>query len=352
MPLTNRRKVTASVLRIASEVDHSAWNEALASFQGIVFHTPEWAAFVTAEQPGVRPDFYTMVDPDGSVAGLAIGFRRRSSRNPAAALTRRRWLDSFPATRDSSMASAAAFLDLIENDCRRAGDVTLRVGSFARPGGETTLASLGYSITRRLEFELDLTEDEKSLWQKVDIKRRQRIRKAMRSGIEVRELPMDEGVFHLRRLQQASSVRITARGGPSSNKREAGAADPICGLVRGGLGRVVGGFVGGECVSASFFTTFNGLAYLALSGHDDRGLATQAPSLVLWEMALRFRDQGFKTLNLGGCGIGALDESSSEHGVYTYKRAFGGRQLDCASGEMILRPALRRATSLFRNLVR
>jgi hypothetical protein len=293
-----------------------------------------------------------MVGPDGSVAGLAIGFRRRPSRNPAAAFKRRRSLDAFPATRDGSMASASTFLDLIESDCRRAGDVTLRVGSFACPGGETTLASLGYSISRRLEFELDLTEDDKSLWQRVDIKRRQRIRKAMKSGIEVRELPLDEGVFHLRRLQEASSVRISARGGPSRNKRESAAGDPITDLVGAGLGRVVGGFADGECVSASFFTTFNGLAYLALSGHDERGLATQAPSLVLWEMVLRFQDQGFKTLNLGGCGIGALDESSSEHGVYTYKRAFGGRQLNCASGERVLRPAIRRVTSLFRDLVR
>ena len=174
----------------------------------------------------------------------------------------------------------------------------------------------------------------------------------MKSSIEVRELPVEEGVFHLRRLQQASLVRIAARGGPSPNKRESTAADPIAGLLAAGLGRVVGGFVDGKCVSASFFTTFNGLAYHALSGHDDRGLATQAPSLVLWEMVLRFRDQGFKTLNLGGCGIGALDESSSEHGVYTYKRAFGGRQLNCASGERVLRPAIRRVINVFRDLVR
>src|SRR5687768_8655847 len=170
MPLTNRQKVTASVLRIASEVDRAAWNEALTSFRGNIFHTPEWAAFVTAEQPSVRPEFYTMVDPDGSVSGLAVGFRRRSSRNPAATFRRRRSLDAFPATHDNSMATASTFLDLVENDCRRAGDVTLRVGSFASPGGEDTLASLGYSITRRLEFELDLTEDHESLWQKVDIK--------------------------------------------------------------------------------------------------------------------------------------------------------------------------------------
>ena len=214
------------------------------------------------------------------------------------------------------------------------------------------LRSLGYSIAHRLEFEVDLTRDEKSLWESVDIKRRQRIKKAMKAGIEVKELPVDEGVLHLRRLQEASFVRIAARGGPSLNKKESSTRDPATALTSAGLGRIVGGFVDGECVSASFFTTFNGLAYHALSGHDDKALATQAPSLVLWESILRFQREGFERLNFGGCGIDALNEDSPEHGVFTYKKAFGGARLDCASGEKVLRPAVRHVTNFLRRVVR
>jgi hypothetical protein len=347
-PMANDR--TMKDLRVESDVDPAAWRSSLSTLNGTVFHTVEWANLVIAEQPGTRAEFYTMLDANGAVAGMAAGFQRASSRRLVAAVSRRRWLDALPAVIDNSASdtSISRFVGSIERHSREAGDVALRIGSFASPDGEAILDALHYSTARRLEFELDLSKDEKSLWDGIDFRRRQRIKKAMKSGIEVRELAPDEGASHLRRLQEASFVRIAARGGPALDKRDTRRADPIQDLIGAGLARVVGGFVGGECVTASFFTTFNGLAYHALSGHDDKGLAVQAPSLVLWEMILRFQREGMKRLNFGGCGIDALVEGSPEHGVYTYKKAFGGARLHCASGEKILRPTLRRVTGFLR----
>jgi len=341
-----------SQLRVASQAEAASWNKSISALDGTIFHSAEWANATIADHPHARAIFYTLVDDDGSVAGQAIGFRQLSARNFAASFSGRLWLDALPAVRAQSPAASSRFLSLIERESRRAGDVTMRVGSFASPASETILGPLGYSLSKRLEFELDLTKPEKTLWEAVDIKRRQRVRKAMKNGVEVRDLSADEGVFQLRRLQEASFVRVVARGGPALGKRDSVASDPINGLLGGGAGRIVGGFVGGQCVSASFFSTFNGLAYYALSGHDDAALTSQAPSLVLWEMVLRFKQEGFKTLNLGGCGIGAIDVQSSEHGVYTYKKAFGGSQLVCASGEKILRPTVRRVANLLRGVVR
>jgi lipid II:glycine glycyltransferase (peptidoglycan interpeptide bridge formation enzyme) len=48
----------------------------------------------------------------------------------------------------------------------------------------------------------------------------------------------------------------------------------------------------------------------------------------------------------------ALNEDSPEHGVYTYKKAFGGARLECASGEKILRPTVRHVTNFLRRVVR
>lgn len=340
-----------SELRTASHVEAAAWDSSVLSLNGTIFHAAAWAKSTIAEQPSARPTFHTMVEPDGSIAGVAIGFRRVSSRNITAPFSGSVWLDSLPAVRDGA-AAVSRFVSLIENESRRAGDVMIRIGSFASPGSGAILGSLGYTLERRFEFELDLTKDEKSLWDRIDIKRRQRIRKAMKTGVDVRELPATEGVSHLRRLQAASFQRIVARGGPSLNKRELAGEDPVTALTSRGFGRIVGGFVDGECVSASFFSTFNGLAYYALSGHDAKALATQAPSLVLWEMALRFQRERFTKLNLGGCGVGAIDENSPEHGVYTYKKAFGGAQRECASGEKVLRPTVRRVVNMLRRVIR
>jgi lipid II:glycine glycyltransferase (peptidoglycan interpeptide bridge formation enzyme) len=254
--------------------------------------------------------------------------------------------------REKSGATLSRFLKVIESHARGAGDVTFQVGSFASPTSKTVLTSLGFSTSRRLEFELDLTADEKTLWDGMEYKRRKNIKKATRLGVEVRELPVDEGVSHLRRLQAASFVRIVQRGGPALTQLDSDRADPTAVLTNAGVGRIVGGFVNGVCVSASFFTTFNGLAYHTLSGHDAKALETQAPTFVLWSMALRFKGEGVQRFNFGGCRGDALELSSPEHGVYVYKKAFGAAVLECDSGEKVLRPAVRRAANLLRAAMR
>jgi hypothetical protein len=339
-------------LRVATSVDAAAWNATVRDCGGTIFHTAEWAAYTRAEQQNALPQYYTLIDGDGTIAGVALGFRVASRRRLAAALNARRWIDAMPAVRSGSTATVSEFVGLIEQHARAAGDVTLTVGSFASPSSEAVLAPMGFSLARRLEFELDLTRDEKALWDAMDVKRRQRIKKAKKSAVEVRELDGPEGAKHLRRLQEASFERISARGGPSLDRAADGENDSILAFTRARVGRVVGGFVDGTCVSAGFFTTFNGLAYYAVSGHDARGLETQAPSLMLWETLLRLQREGFTRLNLGGCGIDALVEGSPEHGVYSYKKAFGGTTLECATGEKVLRPRTRKMAELLRGVVR
>jgi hypothetical protein len=278
-------------------------------------------------------------------------FHSRSSRNLASSFTGRRWLDALPAVRDNTTTNSASLIRVIERHARRAGDVSFQLGSFASENSEAVIKPLGFSIRHRYEFELDLAKDEKTLWERIDIRRRQPIRKAMKD-VEVKALPPDEGVSRLRRLRAESWARIVARGGPALEQREFAEEDPISVLTAAGLGRIVGGFVDGVCVSASFFTTFNGVAYYTLAGHDARALETQAPSLVLWEMALRFKDEGIQRLNLGGCGIDALEKSSPDHGVYVFKKSFGGAIIECASGEKVLRPKVRRAVNLLRAAMR
>jgi FemAB family len=339
-------------LRVEAQVDPRLWNASLRAGHGTIFHTADWARYVQAEEPGARPEFVTLLDCDGSNAGQALVFNSRSSRILAAPFTGRRWLHALPVVRDNSPATLSRFVELIERHARQAGDVTFQVGSFASPASQAILRPLGFSLARRLEFELDLTRDEKTLWEGMEYRRRRNIKKAMKAGVEVREVPAYEGVSHLRRLQAASFERIVRRGGPPFLPFDSSRQDPTESLSSAGLGRIVGGFVNGVCVTASFFTTFNGLAYDALLGHDPLAFETQAPSLLLWEMARRFKSEGIQRLNLGGCGIDALEESSPEHGVYVYKKTFGGAVLECGTGDKILRPAVHRAADLLRAAMR
>ena len=107
----------------------------------------------------------------------------------------------------------------------------------------------------------------------------------------------------------------------------------------------------GEVVSAGLFTRFNGLVYYNLSGHSRRALETQAGTLLLWETIKRYREEGARAFNFGGCKIEALREDSAEHGVYVYKKAFGAQVLECSSGRKILRPAANKFVGTLRSLL-
>ena len=336
-------------LIIQKSSDPGDWNRQLRHLRGNVFHSSEWAEYVEAEQPGCSSEFYTFVDTDGSVIGVALGFRAASTRRVVAPFTGRLWLDAMPAMAEASNSLQAIFLRQISLHARAAGAITLDIGSYDSPT-RGVLSSGDFSVSKRIEFELDLTQPESAIWNRIDVKRRQRVRKAKKEGVEIRQLSPRDGVTILRRLQEASFERVEARGGPRLDDRDYRSGDPILKLTDAGSARIIGGFVSGECVTASLFTTFNGRAYHALSGHNRRALETQAPSLLLYETMLRLAEEGYTRLNLGGCTIDALNESSPEHGVYCYKKAFGGEQLNCESGHRVLRPTIRRIALLWRNV--
>src|SRR3954470_13986627 len=68
------RATEMSKLRVESQVDPVAWNATLRTLSGTVFQTPEWARCVRTEERGTRPEFFSLLDDDGSVQGLALGF--------------------------------------------------------------------------------------------------------------------------------------------------------------------------------------------------------------------------------------------------------------------------------------
>ncbi len=165
-------------------------------------------------------------------------------------------------------------------------------------------------------------------------------------------LPPQEGLNELRRLQAASSGRIERRGGPRIGLVGAASDDPVRVLLDSGVARIIGARVGSAVVSAALFTLFNGRVYQHLAGHDDTALKTQAPTLLYWESIRRYRMEGAKRFNLGGCKLEAIEPGSSEHGVYCYKRAFGGSAVECASGSKSLRPTARRVVGMLERMSR
>jgi len=325
-------------LDINLEIVAEEWDARLREFGGTAYHAAAWADYRVAGQPNATPVFYTLISDHEEAVGMALGFRTRSARRWLSGLTGRLEFDAMPAVKDNGLQTCMEFIRLIEDDARHHGDTVLAFGSFASPDRGEILKACHFTPRRRLEFELDITRSEDDLWMSMKSKRRSNIKKACRQGVVVADLPPEEGVAALRHLQAASAKRIVERGGRDITYKGNPRNDPVFTLASGGLGRLVGARVDGEIVSAYLFKCFNGLAYHTLSGHNRTALKTQAPTLLLWETLKRYKAEGMTRLNLGGCSADAVNEDSPEHGVYRYKRDWGGEVLQCTSGRKVLRP--------------
>ena len=326
-------------LEIADRVDAADWDALIVSLGGSICLCSTYARYIIAGEPNASPRYIRAVSDAGQVVGAALGFEAKSPSRWLGALTRQFSLAALPVVRPEVTDGPLEFLRLLEDQTRRASCVELTVGSLASRGGQEELGALGFTLTRRMEFELSLAPSEADLFRAMAHKRRKDIKKAGRLSVAVKEMSNQEGLAELRRLQGDSAERIVARGGRNITYKGQHVHDPVTVLLESGLGRLVGAEVEGEIVSAGLFTLFNGLVYHTLSGHSRKALETRAPTFLIWEMIKRYQEEGAKRFNFGGCSADAVEDGHPEHGLYGYKKAFGTECITLADGHKVLRRA-------------
>jgi hypothetical protein len=328
----------------------AAWDEAVRLCGGSVFHTSAWARYIRRERANTLPIHFRWVGERGETVGVALGFRTRSPSRLVGPLTGRLWFDTLPAVR-ADAGGAAAFLDAIEAYARAAGDVELAFGSFAYRGASDLLRARHYTVHERLEFELDMTPSLDDLFGAMEAKRRRNVSKSRRAGVVVEDIPAADGLIALQRLRAMTRNRLREKGVtvPPPDERHAPAEGV---LVESGVGRLMGARLNEQWIAVTLFTCFADQVYQMLPAHAPKALEVQAPTLLLWESLARFKAEGKRWFNLGGCGATARDPGDPEHGVYNYKRAFGGACVECAGGQVILRPVRSAVASALRAVVR
>jgi hypothetical protein len=314
------------------------WDNDLCSLGGSVFHTKEWADYNRSASPNVLPLYFTLRTEDDGIAGLALGFRQASPRWPLSHLTGTVRFDTLPVVRNNNSDMFCIFIGLIERYARSDGCVELELGSYASRDVSADLESHGYQLLSRMEFEFSLDLSDEELFSRMKWRQRNNLKKAEKMGLKLYTLPADRGVAELRRLQAASSQRIMKRGGPDIEYKNKSGNDPLFSLLESGIGRIVVAERNGEILSANFYTCFNKTVYLHHAGHCNAALEAQAPTFLIWECIRKYRCEGALRFNLGGCASSAINEDSSEHGVYVYKKGFGAKCINCSSGHKILHP--------------
>ncbi len=324
-------------MKASFNIDSRRWDNTILSLGGYFHDSSIYAQYRNHANPQNDLVFFSWKDEHGNIVGIAVGSIERSSWPLLKNIKRRLVLHTNPLIRESvTEKTDNDFLSDIEMWAKKFGCYEIFVNSFESGNRNFDFKELGYDVIERYEFVVDLSLDEEVLWKLLSHARRKNIKKALRNGVKIRQLNGDLAISALRSMQKKSAVRVKARAGVSIAHDYQVSEDPVNVLLENGVGKIYGTYIEERLISAGLFTEFGGAAYYLLSGHDLEALKTQGPTLLVWTALLNAKRTGCRWFNLSGCKKEAEFKEHPEHGVFAYKKGFGGEQVKCVGGRKIL----------------
>ena len=315
-------------LRVSETIDAKDWNGRVVGLQGPVQLTTEWTEFVSAKDT-VRPLF---VERDGEAeAFLAVVYLTRSARWPLS-LWPSTTTDCLPLAQDVPSAISA-----LEDILEARGCTEFHVNSYAATA-TVPLAAMGYTETRRLEFDLSLTPGLERVWKNFRPTMRQRIRQFETSGVACRERSDRAALTAFCEIETETHARHMEQGKFYDPTRNETFALLWTTLLSSGRARAYFAEKDGVPVAAAIIGICGARAYYVYGGATAVGLRAQAPKGLLWQAIQQEYQRGVREFNFGGLSADAARSDSLDHGLYEFKTGFGAVERLCISGHKVLRP--------------
>lgn len=315
-----------TVVHIFNSYDTAEWQGLIGRLNGTPFHLPEvWA--VGTGLDGLR---YLVWEDGGIPLAAAVGIveKKRMLRFlPGNTVLH---LSTAPALNESSGALRHELYHALQRTCADHGFKEITVDS--RWGEESDLAGqLGVQAEYPLvEFLVDLTRGEEALLKAMHKKHRKNLRLAQEAGLDVVADSTLEAFLSVRGMQQSSAERSAEKGNRYGIQHERFYRESFEAIYRNGPGKVLFARKDGDFVAALAYLEFGEKAITVRSGSTPAGYETSAMYLLQFELFRRLASRGFTELNIGGVPAGAVEPSHPQHGLYNYKRYYGGCPRACA----------------------
>jgi hypothetical protein len=194
------------------------------------------------------------------------------------------------------------------------------------------------TVTERHTFVLDLDEPEDALMKRQQVSVRTSIRKGEREGLKVREItaPSEmQAYYDLTRTTSARVRRIAAYTDfPSRFFQELYARLTPSGAARFYLASLNDT----PLACGAFLCSRDDMLYFAGGSTRERAWThLQAPTAVLWHAVREAKRLGLRRFDFGGC-TPTDDPGDPRHGVYAFKKRWGGRLERFYNLEVVLSP--------------
>lgn len=234
----------------------------------------------------------------------------------------------------------AAFLDDVLAALARRRIPFVRVGNTmwgVRERASLALAGHRAQVVPRHTFVLDIARDERAILAGMDGAER-KIRKAAREGVEVTEAQSLADVEAYHRLSSDTADRIRTRS-RFTELPLAFFVDVWRRMVPAGHARLFLARHGGELIAGNLFFVHGDtmLYYQGASTRDRAQTLRQAPAACFWTAIRAARALGLPRFDFGGC-TPTDDPSDPRHGVYEFKKKWGGELVTFYNADVLLAP--------------
>lgn len=309
-------KITAT-----TNVNVEEWDDLAAAMGGGYFHCHAEVQY-DAAVTDTAPLFVKAVDDLGQCLGVTTGTIAISRVWPFSRHCNYAMLLCLPAVGDRSVETERAIMAAIEEHLRRKGVFSIHVYSYDSPRSEAVLSSLGYDLSARSEFHVDLTRSLDDIWAGFKGHRRTDVRKAEKLGIVTRVENTPEALDLVLSFQ-AQSMGRRGKSMPSARERTILARRD---RLESGRVDVLVSYRDETPVNAALFGFFNGRAYYHVSGSSDPGYECCGPVHLIWTAIRIYKDRGATCLNLGA----ALEDQG---GLFRFKQDFGATVVSTPVGK-------------------
>jgi hypothetical protein len=182
----------------------------------------------------------------------------------------------------------------------------------------------GCTSAELTDFVLDLRPGLDQILSSMHKKHRKNIRSASEAGILCRQDSSLDGMMILQTMQAHAVERGRDRGNSFSSADEDYFRKAYQLVYQNGPGHLYLALREGRPLAALAYLEFGKKAITVRSGSSPEGYETSAMYLLQYELVRDLKQRGFEELNIGGVPLAASESGHPQHGLFDYKRYFGG----------------------------
>jgi hypothetical protein len=308
------------LIELHRQFDPVEWKDIVLRLNGNPFHLPD----ILLLDASAEDLTYLVFKTDGCITGACVGRTVKKSFAKVLNLSQGLSLPTAPAFMNGVNVQKSDLYNSLIQFLKNAGYRRLEIDSR---WGDDFRALKGIEGVRGgalIEFTINLERDIDGIYSAMHKKHRKNIKRAQENRLEIIQNNSLEGLLELRRLQQLSSERASERGNEYVVQDEKAYRKIYEGIYRSGLGNVLFAKKNNEYIAGLAYLAFGKKAVTVRSGSTEKGYDLFAMYLLKSELIKSLRERGFKELNIGGVPEEASESSHPQHGLYNFKRYYGG----------------------------